>query len=402
MNLVKTLLAVILILPKPLNAKSFSYLDLTLPDQAISKLPEALNAKEIKSDVDLLLYGFKEGYGGFKYLPKSEIDEVIQVLSKIAKENKTKSVQILCDQIGDAIWVLQDNHIRAKLGDTNCGPKRMAAKRIGAVGTNFGKPESEKTKKPYVLQVEQFRDRKVAKLSITAFPFNEDSVWNGYDAALRLIKTSDALIVDLRGNGGGDDSRGYQLAGMLIGSKVMPDWDTTITRQTPETLTLFRNMFVYSKIATRAQGQTPEPYLDERVKEVDAKIKLAVGGKLPAEDRRDYKPVRPTTLNERSYRGPIFILVDASCASSCESSMNALKSHPNARTVGENTAGYFHFGDVGKLLLPKSKIIMALPTKYDMYANGQMYDKVGFPPDIKVPNGKDAMKYAMDAIEVKK
>lgn len=402
MNFINLFLVTSLILPMPVNAKAFNYLDLKLSDKTILKSPDKLKAEDVKSDVELLLYGLREGYGGFKYLPKSEIEGVNQSLAKIANDRRIKSVADFCDQIGDAMWILQDNHIRAKLGDTTCGPKKIAAHRIGTVGVNFGKAESDKTKKPFVIQVEQFRGRKVAKLSITAFPFHEDSAWNGFDEALDVIKASDAFILDLRGNGGGDDSRGYQLAEMLIGSKVTPDWDTTIKRQTPETLTLFRNMFVYSKMTMLAKGQTPEAYLDERIKETDAKIELAANGKLPAEERIDYKPVKPMALNEHSYRGPIFLLVDASCASSCESSMNTIKLHPHARTVGENTAGYFHFGDVGKLVLPKSKIVLMVPTKSNMYASGKIYDKVGFPPDIRVPQGEDAMRYAMDGIAIKK
>ena len=38
---------------------------------------------------------------------------------------------------------------------------------------------------------------------------------------------------------------------------------------------------------------------------------------------------------------------------------------------------------------------VGIPTKYNEYANGKFYDKIGFEPDIAVPSGTNAFDVAM-------
>lgn len=156
-----------------------SYKDLALPNDGIKKPPTTISAKDAKADLDLAIFAFREGYGGYPHLPKNETDKFISTLKDFQSKTQV-SVMDLCNLIGDAMWEIPDNHLRAQLNNDNCGFKRQAAKRVGAVGTNFGKEEARKDKVPFISKTEKIKDKTVGKLSIIAFPFKEAPEWNGY------------------------------------------------------------------------------------------------------------------------------------------------------------------------------------------------------------------------------
>jgi C-terminal processing protease CtpA/Prc len=82
--------------------------------------------------------------------------------------------------------------------------------------------------------------------------------------------------------------------------------------------------------------------------------------------------------------------MDGICGSSCESTINAFEWHSYVKMVGENTAGCVHFGNIGYILLPNSRIEVQIPTQYSEYFDHRFIEKVGISPDIKVPAGQDA------------
>jgi C-terminal processing protease CtpA/Prc len=201
------------------------------------------------------------------------------------------------------------------------------------------------------------------------------------------------VIVDLRGNGGGDDSRGYDLARALTDAPPVDGALRMHERQTPETLTLWMNTVT----AQRGDDGKLAPHVLARLTEA----KTARDASLRA-GAREWKvtenAARTVVLGPRAFHGPIAILVDAACASSCESSLVVLRVHPNARVFGERTAGFIHFGNVGRVTLPRSHVRVNIPTKYDEWPNGKLYDKVGFEPDVALAPGTDALEAAFDWI----
>ena len=92
-------------------------------------------------------------------------------------------------------------------------------------------------------------------------------------------------------------------------------------------------------------------------------------------------------------------VVDAACASSCEASLVVLREHPKARAFGERTAGFIHFGNVGRFTLPHSHVRVNIPTKDDEFPNGKLYDKIGFEPDAALAPNTDAFAAALDWIK---
>jgi len=83
-------------------------------------------------------------------------------------------------------------------------------------------------------------------------------------------------------------------------------------------------------------------------------------------------------------------LIDADCASSCESTTDAFENNTLVKTVGENTAGYVHFGNSGGVILKNSGIRLQVAISYNSYLDGRFIEKVGITPKIPVPAGSDA------------
>ena len=93
------------------------------------------------------------------------------------------------------------------------------------------------------------------------------------------------------------------------------------------------------------------------------------------------------------YTRPVYVLVNRKTASSGESTTQVLRSLPNVEVVGENTAGYIHFGNKGQFQLPYSKIVISIGTHFVSFKDGQFLEKVGMTPDQRVPAGTDALDW---------
>ncbi len=364
--------------------------DLIYKRETSSGMPRSITGQQAGEDVGILLYGLEKGYGGRRFVPAEDFTAVKKELLVLSNASARLDVGSFCDAIGDMLWRLPDAHLSVSLRENKCGNSRRLARRVSSVGVNVGKGNF----KPWSLSTRRLGDKSVVVLAITKFPFKDDPGWDGYGDALKAVMASSAAIIDLRGNGGGDDSRGYELAQALLGRQPSGGAERTYRRQTPEAFALMMN-FVAWIIEERERGR-PGRHLSAILEKYKKQYQAAIEGRLP-EERIDVN--RGTgDLGKRAYRNTIYILADAACASSCESSLEVLRSHPNAKVVGENTGGFIHFGDVGLLRLPHSGIFVRIPTTYHQYPGGKIYDKIGWEPDLRVPAGRDALDWALDEI----
>jgi len=95
---------------------------------------------------------------------------------------------------------------------------------------------------------------------------------------------------------------------------------------------------------------------------------------------------------------PVFILQDRGCASSCESSIDFFEYVDHVKRVGENTAGFVHFGNMGFTMLPISVIQVNIASTFNTYRDGRFIEMTGIKPDIAVPAGEDAYSFLVDYI----
>jgi carboxyl-terminal processing protease len=174
------------------------------------------------------------------------------------------------------------------------------------------------------------------------------------EGALRFVRefaSARALIIDVRGNGGGNTPGGLVRALM---TKPYRRW----TESTPQTLAVLKYRGDYADDTMMSwSGGTSEPD----------------------------NPV---------FKGRLVILADGGCGSACEDFVMPFKDNGRATVVGETTAGstgqpyIYDFGD-GMILLVSSV--------REYFPDGAEFEGVGIRPDIEVPLTAEEIKSGADS-----
>lgn len=350
--------------------------------------PWKLESSAMKADIDLLIYALKTAYGGRKFVPQNQFKTSILKLEK-AKEQVSSTPLDFCKLLDEALLEIQDQHLFPYLVGMNCEALRSSRTRKGGVGSNL----HSDPKKPWSYRQEFMGGKELGILMILDFPSPEDEVWKGFSKALEKAKKTAALVIDLRGNLGGSDSRGQELAKMLYGRNFSTPLYSQVKSQSAETMALLVNREKYRILALKNKKEKVPDYLLSRFEEAQRQFQLAIDGKLPRE-LEELASQGPPFDKQFGYKGPVAVLIDAECASSCESTLDFLELHPNVITIGENTNGSIHFGNVGFIVLPSSKVVVQMASDFWKYQDGRFIEGQGHTPKIKVVPGNDAFDVA--------
>lgn len=345
--------------------------------EAINKDPQkTLSVDEVKHDISQAIYALDTAYSGKKFLPGGQYQGLVKDLGEITGPS---SVANLCEKIDGYMDAVSDNHLGAKFNTRFCFSNSKSHK--DGVGKNF---YSEKNDIQWKVQTSRQKKKTALLISITGFPKSTSPVWNGFiDAVKAQMSKVDFIVLDMRGNGGGDDTKGFELSTLLAGKKLKTPYGQQWNNPNPEAYQMFVNTFEYWARLRRDEGKEVPAYILDLKKEFIAKRDLALKGTLP-DPAGDDGGGKDFDLN-KSVRKPIYILIDADCASSCESTTDFLEFNTLAKTVGENTAGYVHFGNNGNVFLKNSGINLQMAMSYNTYLDGRFIEKTGIPPKIRVP-----------------
>ncbi len=366
------------------------------PDHIVEKAPEKLTQDQVATDVSYLKYALDRGYAGRDFLPSGAFQ---QMMTRISTVSGPMTPQSLRDRIDEILTEVPDNHLSARL-DGKRSDYRKSKTPTGSVGNNFYEKNMDK---PWAVEIRKIHKKPVLFISITALPFYESSVWKGFleqvESKLPKVK---AAVIDMRGNDGGDDTTGFELAWIFYGKNFRQGEETQFQRVTPETQALYANMFAYQLERNLEQHKQPEDFLIRNYRSrLDtlalAKTKNTDGYTEKAEG--DFQSGRKHSGTAEQFAHPILILTDRRCASSCESTISAFEFHPQVKRIGENTGGYIHFGDVSPMLLPNSKVVVQMGTHYDKFYDNRFIEKTGIRPDIAVPPGTDALSTATEYLK---
>jgi hypothetical protein len=176
-------------------------------------------------------------------------------------------------------------------------------------------------------------------------------------AALRA-KNVRNLIVDLRGNGGGDADLGFELARYLAKANLPP---YIASRR------LVRNVAAREDLLKYLDTYSDELKNDLKTGVSAALYKKAEGPYfevLPNENVTTYPPVAPY---ENNFKGATYIISDSSNASAAFQFLNYARENKLARIVGQPTGGNrqgINGGNYFFLYLPNSKIEIDLPVYF--------------------------------------
>lgn len=337
-----------------------------------------LSQRELKKDIDLLVYTFENGYGGKDYL-KTEVVEFTNTLKRVIADYpnglELYKLQIIIDE---SLKKIPDGHL-AVSADEPARTERSPASLDATCKTN----------KESHFEELNLQGKKTLVATIPSFLISDQANQkNLVDTFSEKLSKSDSLILDLRGNRGGYENIPLQLAARLWGEPYREE-NTIQYYPMPIKLTNYlKNKLVYTLWSNN------ETEFENRKIPTQEEDFLA----YTQEDLNLYLD-DPPHLQENGFPKPIYILVDGYCASACERMLEATEMHPNVKVIGEKTAGAVQFGGVGTLALPESHLIVSIPTGRIEYTDNRKVEKIGYTPSILVGKEEDALTKAVSLLK---
>jgi hypothetical protein len=363
--------------------------DLLIKDTYTLTPRSLLSSQEANHDVEVILYALKNGYGGRKYVNGVILDSALKSIDSLKNPSGEVSVAAFCEQIDEALFLIPDNHLSASIRGRDCSTKRVEPR------GNVGKSVSAGSEPPWSFGTRKVVGTQIAILSINRFEKHEDVSWKGFLDAVAEAKKSAAIIIDLRGNPGGDDTMGFEMSERLFGGKTPSPIEFTVMSTTSASFAGLANNWKLREIRLKRSGKDVPPYIQSRLKDRLAQLERAERGELAPE-----KIVREIDglafIPEKGFAKPIYILIDRACGSSCESTLETFEQHPYVTTVGENTFGDIHFAEAALVILPNSQIQLQFGTHYTKYKDGRFVERTGYAPSVKVLDGQDALAAAIE------
>ncbi len=371
------------------SAPKHDYRFIEIPPEINKNPDKTLSPEQVTFDIEQATYALENAYSGSKHLPNGEFKTLIENIRSI---RGPLTVQDFCHKVDSYMDRVSDNHLAAKFNNKSCFPN--VRKENGSVGTNFYK---EKNDTPWSTRLDKKKNKTALMISITGFPKSTSPVWNGFlEKVKESLPEANFVVIDMRGNGGGDDTTGFELSTLLAGAPLKRPYGPQWNSFKPETYQLFVNTFEYWARLRKDDAKEVPQYIVQLKSDFIKKRDQALKGERPSMGGDDEESKGQDFTYEKSIKKPIYILIDAGCASSCESTTDYFEFNSLVKTVGENTAGYVHFGNNGNVFLKNSGTNLQMAISYNSYLDGRFIEKKGITPKVRVPSGQDAMRFAWD------
>ena len=190
---------------------------------------------------------------------------------------------------------------------------------------------------------------------------DKEPIRQGLARGLKQLRRARALVVDLRGNGGGDDALAFEY----------------ITRMVARPIPMGR---LSLRMSVEAMAKHPGYVLTFRP-----------DPRRPGWSRWRDHALEPKT--KKSFAGPVAVLIDRRCYSSCESAALAFRGSGLAQLYGQTTGG----GSANPVFiaLPVSAGKLMIPTWHHVMPGGKMLEGNGVAPHVALPADEDALERAL-------
>lgn len=203
--------------------------------------------------------------------------------------------------------------------------------------------------------------------TLATFNTDEEQKMEKLIALGKELKMSKKIILDLRGNSGGDSE---------------------IARRFIENLNGCAHMNLnYAKLNTQGSRLAEISLYTDNLDDYK-KVKKEI--LLNSESKWQYSA--PNPISDGQFKNQLIVLTDRNTASSAEIMLKCIKDNiPQSIVIGENTSGTLNTGDIRYYYLPNSLIFLNIPTAIfaDIFEEG-----TGFYPDFWSKN--DALQLAID------
>jgi hypothetical protein len=182
------------------------------------------------------------------------------------------------------------------------------------------------------------------------------------------------IVVDMRGNAGGNDSYAYRWVAQAKRGRWATNWWTLHPTPAFDPWVEW-NREVWSALE---QNRIDDPTSVARRQELRQRWPRS-----PAELSLRFEDDQNESQARTPYRGRIVVLVDGKCGSSGESGAQFFRDALGAKLVGERTAGFMEYGNVRALLLPRTHVLVVFATKRNYFSTP--LEAVGMPADLYLP-----------------
>ena len=337
--------------------------------------PTYITEEEFCYEKELVCFALDRAYAG-----KGVIAEhlFLQVQQQLTNLQWIKYPALWGTKLGEILSTLPDAHLSVMLDQQICYQAKIEKRNVGK-----NRNQSDKPWKGFI-------NNDIYTIAISSFPFGK---WPGFaEFICEARDKARTIIIDVRGNGGGDSTNAHLMANLLANQEVPLYAYGARRRNTPEAITIFKNLLHFWQKHAEKNSSMLET-IEKYISILEEKLQQALQGDL-AEFTEEYDQETDLTYNpHKGFQGKIYILQDKGCASSGENAILAFNFFPNVEKVGFNSQGLINFGDIGSLQLPHSKLILGIATFSTIFRGKKVEDFIGIKPDIILEDGQDAFEY---------
>lgn len=201
-------------------------------------------------------------------------------------------------------------------------------------------------------------------------------------------KNCDALILDLRGNGGGWPYIGDYMARTLYGNTVSTEPKSYLKMDTLAA----KLSYAYMSEEDYSKAENKKERLKLRYDTQNTKYRELT---VPWAERYPFNA-------ELGYKKPILVLTDQNTGSNAELTISRLRRHPYMRSIGEHSCGImqYHPAATPKASIPLPYgLKMALPPEGNTGPNGERLEGIGYRPDYPTPKGENALLMGLNKFD---
>jgi len=328
-------------------------------DDYISRIKATPNDESFFSTLNVILSDLNNGHTGM-------LDKNFYLYFKSVFEKNSKI---------DGAWLEQVNN----------------PKTVGRYSSMQGKESSNYSSEsiiPNNVNTKDLEKGKIAYLAIHSFnTFNIDEDMKIIRPYLEGIKNYNALIIDIRGNGGGDDEYwSKNIVPMLINKPL--DEKQYIAYRGGD----FLEQFIKNRIGGGYEKLEPiSSIYEENLKCLPPELKEDF--KYYFECLNHYEPE-----NSIGYKGKIYLLIDDGVFSASEAFAIFAKSTGFATLVGNRTSGDGIGWDPAVCALPNSGYVFRFTQEMGLVSDGACNFEEKTEPDIKVSYERSSNDQAIQAV----
>lgn len=190
------------------------------------------------------------------------------------------------------------------------------------------------------------------------------------------VRDAAHLVIDVRGNHGGNDSAFEPLLSLL--------GPATYRAPTAEIFVTAANITGWEAVVPQVSHPDDAEWLDQ----VIGRMKDAGAGWIATSSQTDWvfhykeRQVRANPLR-------VVLLIDEGCGSSCEQFVVTARQNERVVTMGRRTFGALDASNLRRVSMPSRQVAVDYATSFVRRPGGQQIDGVGIAPDLELPSPTD-------------